>query len=45
MDLKTLFKSVYGKNWEQASWLEKSEALFFSLLLIHWLAGLFSFHD
>jgi hypothetical protein len=43
MTLNDIFKANYGKDWKQASFMEKLEAVVFGAILIHFLAALLPF--
>lgn len=40
MELNTLFKAVYGKNWKDARFAEKAEAVLFGIILVQAVSAL-----
>lgn len=45
MTLNDIFKKIYGKDWKQASFWEKVEAVIFGIVVFQFLSHLLSFHD
>ncbi|MGN1058386.1 MAG: hypothetical protein ACI4Q7_03435 [Candidatus Avelusimicrobium sp.] len=45
MTLNDIFKNIYGKDWKQASFWEKVEAVIFGVVVFQFVSYLFFHHD